>query len=424
MNESTKLEIYPNKAKNFEKELKRLDKENISSKNKELITKFQNYLFSKGSKEERVGKLSSQLRAICRWILNCLSIHKDLNQLNKEEAQRLIAFINRLEEISEATKSDYRRVIKQFYYWLKDEDKRLNNEERIETEKFYKYLEREVSIKYKIEQADPNTIITEEDLMLVVEKGCRTPKEKAFISLLHETGCRAGEFLNLRVGDIKLKDSYAELNIPFGKTGKRVVYIVKSLPYLLRYLDIHSYKENNISYLWLSDARFNQNEPLLHKGGQKLIDRCFERAKLNKRHNWHWFRHSRATILAPKMPEVMLCKYMGWVIGSHQIKTYVHLCSKQLEDVFLSINNIKKNDDNIEQPIKCICGTLNNKNERYCYKCFRPLNVEVVIQDKELINSEINKTIQFFMDMAKNPELMKQFEEFKKTLIKKDMTNN
>ena len=58
---------------------------------------------------------------------------------------------------------------------------------------------------------------------------------------------------------------------------------------------------------------------------------------------------------------------------------------------------------------------MNNKNERYCFRCFKPLSVEIVVQDKELVNSEINKTIQFFMEVTKNPELMKKFEEFKKT---------
>ncbi len=210
-----------------------------------------------------------------------------------------------------------------------------------------------------------------------------------------------------------IKDNYAEIHVPDGKTGKRLVYATKSIPFLLRYLDVHSFKDNQNSYLWLSDARFNQNAPLLHSGGQKLIDRCFSRAGIVKKHNWHWFRHSRATILAPKLTEVMLCKYMGWTIGSRQVKTYVHLCNKQLEDVFLAMNGIKPKDEEEDKPVKCICGSLNNPKERYCFRCSKPLNVETVIQDKEVVNSEINKTVQFMMEMAKNPEMMKKFEEFK-----------
>jgi len=416
----TKLDIYsPSRNTAFEKELERLKKANISQRNKDLITDFHNYLFSKDSGELRVAKLSSQLRNICRWLKNALEINKDLDKLNKKDIMNLVSFINRgLKEKAEATRSDYKRALKQFFRWFKDEDERVysrKKEQRIEAKKLYTYLEKEVSSNYKQRQADPNTIINDDEISIIIDKGAKTPKEKAFLSLLHETGCRASEFLNLKIGNIKMKESYIEINVPDGKTGKRVIYATKSIPYIIRYLDIHPYKNNNNSYLWLSDARFNLNQPLQHRGGQKLINRCFERAGIAKRHNWHWFRHSRATILAPKLTEVMLCKYMGWTTGK-MIKTYVHLCNNQLEDTFLALHGIKSKKDETEKPIKCICGALNNPKERYCFKCYKPLKVETVIQDQELINSEVNKTIKFFMEMAKNPELMKKFEEFKKNI--------
>jgi hypothetical protein len=112
---------------------------------------------------------------------------------------------------------------------------------------------------------------------------------------------------------------------------------------------------------------------------------------------------------------------MGWILGSRQIKTYCHLCNDQLEDVFLTINGIENKTQESEKPVKCICGTLNNPKERYCYRCYKPLSVEVAIQDStqevqemKLLTSEAMKTMQFFMEMAKNPELMRRFEEFKR----------
>lgn len=61
---------------------------------------------------------------------------------------------------------------------------------------------------------------------------------------------------------------------------------------------------------------------------------------------------------------------------------------------------------------------MNDRSLRYCYKCRRPLSTEILIQDQELVNSEINNTVKFMMEMAKNPELMKAFEEFKKQQTK------
>ncbi len=408
MNEQ-KLNIYPGREKNYEMELSRLDSSKISPRNKELIAKYHNYLFSTGCGILRVSKVSSQMRRICP------KLKKDLDKLNKSDIMDLIALYSKDNSLSDATKADYRRALKQFYRWFREEDSRLESSDpniRADSQKFYKFLENEVKTSYKKKEADPNTIISDEDCIKIVEKGCRTAREKAFISLLHESGCRVGEFLNIRIGDIQVKDSYAEIRVD-GKTGKRTIFIAKSIPNLIRFLEVHPYKNNNQSYLWLSEANHNQNEPLLYKGSQRLIDRCFERSGINKKHNLHWFRHSRATILAPKITEAMLCKYMGWSIGSEQVRVYSHLSVKQLEDVMLSLNGIKPKEDESDKPIKCICGALNNPNERYCFKCFKPLKVETVIQDQEIVNSEINKTVQFMMEMAKNPDMMRAFEEFK-----------
>ena len=427
MEKETKLQIYPGREKVFEMELVRLKNAKISPRNKELITEFQNYCFS-SSKAIRVAKLSSQMRAVCRWIVDSLEIHKDLDELTRKEGLSIVAFINRLDEKSDVTKADYRRVFKQFYRWFKKEDKRLlsvNQEERLEAARFYDFLETEVPTSCKGIQADPKTILTDEDIRGVAEAGCRKPKDKAFISVLHETGTRAAEFLNLKIGDILVKDGYAEVHVPDGKTGKRVVYIRNSLPYLLKYLDVHPFKNNLNSYLWISDAQDSRkvNQPLLHVGSKRLIERCFARAGVKKKHNLHWFRHSRASILAPKLTESMLCKFMGWTLGSRQIRTYVHLCNKQMEDAFLSMNGMKSKEEDQEKPISCLCGALNNPSDRYCYKCYKPLRVETAIQDNaeevkdmKLMTDEAMKTVQFFMEMQKDPGMMQKFDEFKRML--------
>jgi len=415
------LDIY-NKTGLYEKELKLLEKSGISQRNIDLITDFHNHLFSTESKEQRVSKLSGQLRYICRW-LKALEVDRNLDKLNQNDLTKLVSHINRMKERSEETRADYRRCIKQFYKWYKDNDQRLfseNNEVRISAIKLYRFIEKQIKRGSKLSKADPNTVLTAEDIDLIVEKGATTPRDKAFISLLHETGCRIGEFLNLRVGNITNKGDLFELYIPFGKTGPRVVFVRKAIPHLIKYLDVHPFKNNNNSYLWLKEAMHTKKEPLLYIGGVKLIRRCFERVQeVKKKHNPHWFRHSRATILAPNLTEAILCQYMGWTLGSDEVKRYVHLCKKHLEDEFLNIHGLRKQENVEMEPIKCICETLNDPKERYCMKCHRPLKLESAIQDKEIVDTEIAKTMKLFMEVAKNPEMMEAFEQFKKQMSKK-----
>jgi len=241
--DNEKLNIYCGREKTFKNELKNLQEDSISDRNKELIHSFRNYLFSTTAKEIRVSKLSMQLRKICLMLQN-LKVNKNLDNLGKTDLINLVSFINQMDR-KDLTKADYRVCLKQFYKWFKEEDLRLNDKDS-EAHKFYNYLEKEVRRKCKKLEIDPSTIITEEDISLILDKGCTNPRDKAFISLLHETGMRASEFLNLRIKDIVFEKEIARLQVPDGKTGMRRILIYRSIPYLQRYLEIHKIKDNQV----------------------------------------------------------------------------------------------------------------------------------------------------------------------------------
>lgn len=405
--------IYSGRDKVFENELATLKKWKTSQRNKTLITAFQNFLFSRKSGKLRVAKLSSQLRRIS------LRLNKDFDQATKEDILSVVSGINQEDAYGEATKSDYRRCIKQFYMWYKDDDDRIyskNELEKRQVEKLYKYLEKDLKISYKRAEIDPKTVLTDEDIDIVLEKGCRTIKEKALVKFLHESGVRAGELLNMKIGDLDFKEDHVLVTVD-GKTGRRTFPITNSVPYLVQYLGVHPYRGNQAAFLWIGESRRYKDKPLFHVGCQKLIYRVFAAAEMgHKRHNLHWFRHSRATLLAPLLTEAMLCKYLGWIIGSKQPRAYLHIDEKQLETVFLQMKGIKADQEKTSRlPQKCVCGCVNDTGARYCYKCGKPLNVKVILDDEKDYNKEMDKSVELLMQIAKNPELLRKFEEFRKS---------
>lgn len=405
-----KNEIYSGRKKLILKQYEFLEKMS-STENKELIHKFKDHLFVSGSHDLRITKLIAQMRIIVGW-LEELGISKPLSQLSKDDLVSLIAYIGRLENKSENTKADYRRAIRQFYNWFEDEDKR-NVEDDIEALKFYKYIKKNVKIGYKEPQVDPKTIITDEDIVKVINKGASSVRDVALISLLHETGMRADELLNLKVGSIYFKKNVGVVNVPPGKTGRRVNHIVKSVPYVQRHIDIHPEKENPEAFLFLTSSTNHRHKPLRHRSCTKLIHEAFEKARVNKKHNLHWFRHSRATILAPELTESVLCKVMGWQIGSKQVRRYIHLCVEQIEDALMKYHGLKKEKEK-EIPIACHCGTTNVHNARYCTTCSSPLSTTIAIQDKERIDEQTNSTmLRMLALMQKDPELMKQYRKIR-----------
>ncbi len=461
MEERNNIHVDENKL--YQKQLKKLKESAISQKNKEIIDLWIDNLFSTGSGKRRVTKLLIQIRNFC------LKSDKNLDEMTQENMEKIMAYYKQRDDISAATKSDYVRLVKQFYKWFKDKDNRVNNESnglntklievmnakdkeqklakimaeinekeklRNEAKKLYNFIEKNLKRAYKNKEIDPSLILNDEDIRIILEKGCNNFKQKAFISLLHETGARAGEFLNIRIRDIVVKENHLEISID-GKTGKRHLYSVSSMPYVLKYLEIHPFKNNTDNFFWIRDPVKKLNCPMNCVSSTQLVNRCFERAgyitydksikqtkkgiyfqyrkkiEAKKKHNLHWFRHSRATIWAPKMTEPMLRKAMGWSKDSSMIKVYAHLCKKDLDAVILDINGIKEQEVEKEEPIICGCGAKNQPHERYCFRCSKPLKVDTLLQDQELVNTEIGKTVRVMMEMMKDPEEMKKFEKFK-----------
>jgi integrase/recombinase XerD len=409
MNTRDRTDIYWRRTEIYERQMILFNQWQGSKINKQLILDFQDYLFAKGTKKVRISKLIGEIRNICDWLAPL-----NLNEVTKKDLEKLISKLQQKEEYKDSTKSDYKRCLKQFYNWFEDEDPRLNKEsdKNIEAISMYKYLKKHIKTTYKVNEHDPTSIITDKDIKFVLKNGCINDMERACISLLHETGCRVGELLGIRIKDLIPKDTHWLVYVS-GKTGERSVPFRDSIPYLLRWLDIHP-TNNPDDYLWISIQGRHNGNPLRYVGIQRILQRCFKKAKINKKINPHWFRHSRSTLDATKYNEVILCKLRGWIIGSSMSRRYTHLSGKDTENAYLQVRGIKKADEiqQLDEPITCICGRLNESESKYCSACGKALRMDIVIKENEYLEKAFN----LLGIISSNPELKKQFDEFKKTI--------
>lgn len=411
-----RTEIYYKKSQAYNNENKKLETWTGSQRNKELIKKFQTSLFSKGTKQLRVAKLTWEIRKICDWL------KKDLDKTNKEDIELLIANINQNENYAELTKSDYRRAIKSFYLWFEDEDQRLTNKNdnvRNDANKMYKWLKKNVKSTIKGAKHNPSSIITEEEVKKILDEGCENALEKALISTLHETGVRVGELLGMRIKHLKTKEKYAVIDVD-GKTGERPVYIIRSMAYIYKWLEEHPDKKNPEALIWVSKANKYYGSPLKYYGVVRMLQRACKKAKITKKHNAHWFRHSRATILAQnkQYSDNILYKMMGWQIGSKQGQTYIHLSGHDSEIAFAECNGVIERERPEQKINFCDCGASNPSESRYCFKCGKPSSVSVLLEDVEKRNDAVSEAFDLFVKIMSNPELKKKFEDFKKSQFK------
>jgi site-specific recombinase XerD len=147
---------------------KRLNALKISKRNKELILKLKYY-----------------------DILMNISLNytrKNFDKLTKEDYEKIVAKLEHREDITVSTKQKYKVIMKKFGRWLAYGDK-------IFMDGLKKYPEGvswiNTTIKSKnMPRIRASDILTEEEVDRLIE-ATEHPKNKAFLSILYETGSRS-----------------------------------------------------------------------------------------------------------------------------------------------------------------------------------------------------------------------------------------
>lgn len=118
-----------------------------------------------------------------------------------------------------------------------------------------------------------------------------------------------------------------------------------------------------------------------------MIKESAVRAGIEKPVNPHHFRHSRATLLAKKLTEANLCEYMGWIQGSKEASTYVHLSGRDTDKAILAMHgliNEEEKKDKFKPRVCPRCKTINDPASNFCSGCSLGLDEKTLIEfDKQ-----------------------------------------
>lgn len=344
----------------------------LSQHNKDLILKFDQHMQLIGVGKPRIMKYFDKITRLGIWL------DKDFEQATKEDIEKVVMQVHQRTDLTMATKIDYNIILKRFYKWL------LGHEE--EYPLCVKWLK--TTLKYKdkhvTNQAD---LITESEVQRLISVAIH-PRNRAFISLLYETGCRIGEIANLSIGQVLFDQYGCVLNVS-GKTGARRIRVVNSTSYLVQWLEMHPCKNDRTKPVWVHLGKAGLKKQLEYNSIRKLLQELFKTAGINKRCNPHIFRHSGATFMANHMTEAQMKAYFGWVQASDMASTYVHLSGRDTDNAILEMNGLatKEEKQSLIQPKKCVkCGFVNSSTSNFCSRCSGVLDVETAIElQKELL---------------------------------------
>jgi len=252
-------------------------------------------------------------------------------------------------------------------------------------------------------------MLTEEEVKKLIE-AAETPQAKAFVATLYESGCRIGELIFLKTGQVKFDEIGAQLFVT-GKTGFRRVRTVSSVPYLADWINRHPRKDDPEALLWLN----NWLKPCTYGGIANMLRRISRKAGIRKKMNPHNFRHSRASYLANFLTEAQMKEYFGWTQDSKMAGIYVHLSGRDVDNALLRVYGIENNgqkQESILKPKDCLrCGDRNQVTNKFCQKCGMPLDQKVIseILQRDAERSEADKILDGLL----------QDEEFREMLTKK-----
>ena len=154
---------------------------------------------------------------------------------------------------------------------------------------------------------------------------CENQRDKAIFSTIYDSGIRLGDLLSMKIKDITF-DNYGTLLKVYSKICHPTVRVVgNSIPYIRTWIGNHPEKNNPEAWLFCNISEGIKGGALSHHDIYSIFRKVSKKAGIRRSIYPHLFRHTRATILASKVAEAHLESQMGWVYGSKQTKTYVHL---------------------------------------------------------------------------------------------------
>jgi integrase len=204
----------------------------------------------------------------------------------------------------------YRTVLKMF----------LRDNERIDLDAVLRRQHRPKKRKLALEE-----ILFPEDVVRLIA-AARSLRDRGFLATLYATGGRIGEVLNLRREDVR--KSNGGYQVWFGRTKSAgqerysppITGIWKE--HLDRWLTAH--KGGPKAFLFMSTSA--DDKALDTRTIKDFLNRLAKRAGITKKHNPHWFRHSRISMAFVNRESDLgiLCTYFWGIPVTPMANLYSH----------------------------------------------------------------------------------------------------
>ena len=391
--------------KELDREIKNLDKRGLPIKAVKTIKQFNEDL-RMGSKPISAGRRYAyviRLRKIAKMIpkkfLN--PSERDLKLVMDEIKNTDVKWgSGPPHKPTEKTMQGYFMTLKKFYKWYLGKGKTYP--ECVEWIK--------LGDPHPSKEIEPESLISLEEVNKLIE-ACENPRDRAIFSTLYDSGVRLGELLHMKVNSVNFDKYGAILRVPQGKTGFRQVRVIgNSIPYLNQWLSVHPNRGKGEAPLFCNLSEGIRGRAMTPHDVYTMIKKVKKRAGITRRIYPHLYRHSYATRMASRVTEAPLEAQLGWVHGSDQTRTYVHLSMRDQDRAVLKGLGVQVEEEGTElkdDRFKTCprCHQETPGNSLYCVVCGLPMDVKTAVDYDEKVK-QIEDTI---MNSSVIPPEMKEF---------------
>lgn len=244
-------------------------------------------------------------------------------------------------------------------------------------------------------------LLNRDDLQAML-KAKNSPRERAILAVLYDSGLRASEFCSLNIRSVEMDEYGAVLILPKDakglKTGSRRVRLHESVPYLQGWLDSHPKRTDPNAALFLSMSRRNPEARMTPNALYQFTTKAAEQAGVTKKANPHAFRHAAATERARLgWTEGMMRAFFGWSRGSDMPSRYVHLAGLDYEKMELERRGLLDEAEHGKpalSPLTCpVCESENLPTAMFCQSCRQPISPEAEEMIQERRRDEMKEMV-------------------------------
>lgn len=343
--------------------------------------------------------LATVLAEFVRLVMISKILDKKFEDTTTEDIENLVYIIDKRKN-SDNTKNKFRKVLKAFYRWMKKYPKG----------QFPPEVQWITLKKLPLITVKADDLLSYDECIKITEKTLNL-RDKALLQCLLDAGCRIGEMLTVRVGEVEFNDGGAVLRCD-GKTGEGSLILTWSSKILAVWFNNHPFRDNPQAPLW---PQLGKSTPvqLQYHSVRKILGDCKKRAGCKKRMWLHMLKHVSSTQDALNgMPDSFRRYKHHWTQNSRMPQVYEHLSASVIPNIQNEtwkkidgrIIDTKQNIQNTILIVKCRrCDFENPRDSVYCNKCSFPLN--------DRMANEINiskKTLETMIEkLSKDP---KKFE--------------